>query len=398
MQDQPLATSPLVLAQLVLAQHYDEHEASLGQHYEDGPGGLRRDAADRRPQEPIRRRSVRERARPRDVHEGRSRLCCSRLPRPHGGGLPHGRSRTSWLRAQRTRRSPSHGARRRARPWRGHGRCCVVLALPESSRTRRAGTASRGCTTSPRTGAGASARARFGATPLTSRPLGECSGVTARPSTSGCPLAAPVTNSPLSEACSRWPRPRTTNVTPEHPQMNLDHLHGPLALSETATETDAIAALHELRKAADERDSWKEAAERALSERDQASEKLASLGERQKALAIKQAVHEERIALSEGEDYWTAVTTLGEEWAHRHFNEGRSPSAAASPLPTLTLPSAARRPSRARTTSSNACSRSTFGPARPSARLTTSHPLTPSMRGTPRTPTPNRRPSHGLLR
>tara|TARA_R100000329_G_scaffold10941_2_gene12137 strand:+ start:308 stop:1423 length:1116 start_codon:yes stop_codon:yes gene_type:complete len=138
------------------------------------------------------------------------------------------------------------------------------------------------------------------------------------------PFGGTVTNSPFVRGMSPLAASENTpQITPEPSEMNIDHLRGPLALSEDATDTDAIAALHELKKAADERDSWKEAAERALSERDDAKAALASMGERQKTLAIKQAVHEERIALSEGEDYWTAVTTLGEEWAHRHFNEGR---------------------------------------------------------------------------
>ena len=120
------------------------------------------------------------------------------------------------------------------------------------------------------------------------------------------PFGGTVTNSPFVRGMEPLAAAESAPDEPQEIPVNIDHLRGPLALSEDATEADAIAALHDLKKLADERSSWQSAAEKALGERDNAVEQLASLGERQKALAIKQAVHEERIALTEGEDYWSA--------------------------------------------------------------------------------------------
>lgn len=322
MQDQPLATSPLVLAQLVLAQHYDEHEASLGQHYEDGPGVY---------VEMLRT----------GVHK--SRFVGGQSASGHDHATFTKADLDSAVRGFRALMEEGYLMDGRAPVGYEHNELAAALRMahgeePDPGEVMAAAAWYSNCRVVANEDGGYSLqglhhftedgrrRVRSGAFrgySIDIAPPGRMQRRDGTPINEWVPFGGTLTNSPFVRGMQPLAATEDANVTPEHPQMNLDHLRGPLALSETATETDAIAALHELRKAADERDSWKEAAERALSERDQANEKLASLGERQKALAIKQAVHEERIALSEGEDYWTAVTTLGEEWAHRHFNEGR---------------------------------------------------------------------------
>ena len=53
------------------------------------------------------------------------------------------------------------------------------------------------------------------------------------------------------------------------------------------------------------------------------------MSERQKALTVQQAVHDGRIGLSQGADYWDTLTALGEDRAHRIFPAGTIASAPA---------------------------------------------------------------------
>lgn len=146
------------------------------------------------------------------------------------------------------------------------------------------------------------------------------------------PYGGTLTNSPFIRGMEPLAASEETPETNMTTILNSLAVLTALSLSESASESDIVGEINDLKARADKAEidakSWESAANLALSERDEAKAALEALSERQKELTIKQAVHEERISLSESEDYWAAFSSLGEEWANRHFNEGRVPQQA----------------------------------------------------------------------
>jgi hypothetical protein len=145
------------------------------------------------------------------------------------------------------------------------------------------------------------------------------------------PFGGTLTNSPFVQsmapiaASEAAPVPHKTEIR----HMDIKLLSSALALSEDVTEAQALVAIQALAEKAALSDALAANLDRVTSERDAQVAKVAAMSERQKALTVQQAVHDGRIGLSQGADYWDTLTALGEDRAHRIFPAGTIASAPA---------------------------------------------------------------------
>ena len=152
------------------------------------------------------------------------------------------------------------------------------------------------------------------------------------------PFGGTLTNTPFVQsmapvaATERAPLPNPTEV----PQMDIKLLSGALSLSDTATEGEALAALHALTEKAAKADVLASELAAMTEQRDTAKAEFVALTERSEALTVKQAAHEGRIGLAQGPRYLKVLKALGEEEAHAIFPAGSiatRPSVAGSAKP-----------------------------------------------------------------
>ena len=143
------------------------------------------------------------------------------------------------------------------------------------------------------------------------------------------PFGGTLTNTPFVQSMAPVAATeRTSSPTTEVPQMDIKLLSGALSLSETATEGEALAALHTLTERADTLASELVA---MTEQRDAAKAEFVALTESSKALTVKQAVHEGRIGLAQGPRYLKVLAALGEEEAHAIFPANAVPVAPVVP-------------------------------------------------------------------
>ena len=138
-----------------------------------------------------------------------------------------------------------------------------------------------------------------------------------RPIDEYVPIGGTLTNRPFVRTMDPI---AASEINPkEVPQMDIKHLRGPLALSESATEADALAALVALKEQAEKAVILEDELKNVTAERDAEREKVAALGERDRTLTLRQAVADGRIAKAQEDRYWRVLTALGEEEAHALF-------------------------------------------------------------------------------
>ena len=138
-----------------------------------------------------------------------------------------------------------------------------------------------------------------------------------RPIDEFVPIGGTLTNRPFIRTMDPI---AASEINPkEVPQMDIKHLRGPLALSESATEADAVAALVALKEQAEKAVILEDELKNVTAERDAEREKVAALGERDRTLTLRQAVADGRIAKAQEDRYWRVLTALGEEEAHALF-------------------------------------------------------------------------------
>lgn len=101
--------------------------------------------------------------------------------------------------------------------------------------------------------------------------------------------------------------------------MDIKHMRGPLALSDDATEADAISALVALKEQAEKSVILSEELKSVTAERDAEREKVSALSDRDRTLTLRQAVSDGRIAKAQEDRYWRVLSALGEEEAHALF-------------------------------------------------------------------------------
>jgi len=135
------------------------------------------------------------------------------------------------------------------------------------------------------------------------------------------PFGGTLTNKPFIRgmapvaATETVPVPHKTEV----PQMDITNLRGLLALSEDATEGQALIAIQALSDKAAKSDVLAAEVKALTEERDAKTAELVALTERSDSLTVTQAIHDGRIAKAQGERYLRVLTALGEEEAHAIF-------------------------------------------------------------------------------
>lgn len=151
-----------------------------------------------------------------------------------------------------------------------------------------------------------------------------------RPIPEYVPIGGTLTNRPFVRTMEPVAASESAPVpvpTKEIHQMDIKHLRGPLALSEDATEAEALAALHALTERAAKADVLADELKNITAERDAEREKVAALAERDKTLTLRQAVADGRISKAQEDRYWRVLAALGEDEAHALFPAQTVPTA-----------------------------------------------------------------------
>ena len=142
------------------------------------------------------------------------------------------------------------------------------------------------------------------------------------------PFGGTLTNAPFVQSMAPVAATeRTPSPTTEVPQMDIKLLSGALSLSDTATEGEALAALHALTERAAKADVLASELVAMTGQRDEARAEFVALFERSEALTVRQAVHEGRIGLAQGPRYLKVLAALGEDEAHAIFPASTVPTA-----------------------------------------------------------------------
>jgi len=137
------------------------------------------------------------------------------------------------------------------------------------------------------------------------------------------PFGGTLTNSPFVQSMA--PIAATERVVPplkEIPQMDITLLRESLALSEDATEAQALEALQALTEKAAKADVLADELTAMTEQRDAKAAEFTALAERSESLTVKQAVHEGRIGLAQGPRFLKVLKALGEEEAYAIFPAG----------------------------------------------------------------------------
>ena len=101
--------------------------------------------------------------------------------------------------------------------------------------------------------------------------------------------------------------------------MDITLLRGPLALSEDATEAQALVAIQALTEKAGKADVLADELRAMTEQRDSKTAEFAALTERADKLTVVQAIHDGRIGQAQGERYLRVLSALGEDEAHAIF-------------------------------------------------------------------------------
>jgi phage I-like protein len=152
-------------------------------------------------------------------------------------------------------------------------------------------------------------------------PPGLASDSHGRPIDEYVPIGGTLTNRPFIRTMD--PIAASEDGTIHHTQevhtMDIKHMRGPLALSDDATEADAISALVALKEQAEKAVILSEELKSVTAERDAEREKVSALSDRDRTLTLRQAVSDGRIAKAQEDRYWRVLSALGEEEAHALF-------------------------------------------------------------------------------
>ena len=123
------------------------------------------------------------------------------------------------------------------------------------------------------------------------------------------------------------------DVTPER---NMTEITTALGLAEDADEATLLAEIATLCETAGKVEALTEALATVEADRDALAERVTALAESDKARTLDDAVADGRCSMGERDDYWKALTLLGEDHAHRVYPEQRIPTkttAASTPTP-----------------------------------------------------------------
>jgi len=140
------------------------------------------------------------------------------------------------------------------------------------------------------------------------------------------PFGGTLTNTPFVQSMAPVAATeRTPSPTTEVPQMDIKLLSGALSLSDTATEGEALAALHALTEKAAKVDVLESDLLRTAEALAEKTSEVEAMGVQQKALTLTQGVNGGRCSLAEREDYWDALQRMGEEYCDKYWALGRIP-------------------------------------------------------------------------